>query len=97
MAQRTDMQHTQVSETRLTCQQLTDIILDYVTNEMEPVLRAAFERHLECCADCVAFLHTYQETIRTTRSVCREDVPAEMVNRVQNFLLERIKGSSPGR
>jgi anti-sigma factor RsiW len=97
MAQRTDTQHTQASDIRLTCQQLTDVILDYVTNEMEPALRAAFERHLERCSDCVAFLHTYQETIRTTRSVCHEDVPAEMVNRVQNFLLERIKDSSPGR
>jgi anti-sigma factor RsiW len=91
------MQPAQASEVRLTCQQLTDIILDYVTNEMEPALRAAFERHLERCTDCVAFLNTYQETIRATRSVAHEDVPAEMVHRVQNFLLERIKGSLPGR
>jgi anti-sigma factor RsiW len=93
MTERTDMQHAQTSEIKLTCQQLTDIILDYVTNEMEPALRAAFERHLERCVDCVAFLHTYQETIRATRSVCHEDMPVEMVHRVQNFLLERIKGS----
>jgi hypothetical protein len=94
MANRTDIQHTPASEIRLTCQQLTDIILDYVTNDMEPALRAAFERHLQRCVDCVAFLNTYQETIRATRSVCHEDVPAEMVHRVQNFLRERIKGSS---
>jgi anti-sigma factor RsiW len=97
MAKQTDIQHAQASEIKLTCQQLTDIILDYVTHEMEPALRAGFERHLERCPDCVAFLNTYQETIHATRAVCPEDVPAEMVHRVQNFLFERIKGSPPSR
>ena len=97
MTERTNAQPTQASEIMLTCQQLTEVILDYVTDEMVPALRAAFERHLDLCPDCVAFLHTYRETIRTTRSVRYEDVPAEMVHRVQHFLLERIKGSLPGR
>ena len=97
MAEQTNAPPTQAAEIRLTCQQLTEVILDYVTDEMVPALRAAFERHLDLCPDCVAFLNTYRETIRTTRSVRYADVPSEMVNHVQHFLLERIKGSLPGR
>ena len=81
---------------RMTCQQVTDLIVDYVAGDMVPAVQAAFKAHLRNCPDCVAFLNTYRETIRTARILCYEDVPEEMFNRVQNFLRERIQGNSPG-
>jgi anti-sigma factor RsiW len=74
---------------RLTCQHVTDVLVEYVTGEMEAGRRAAFERHLSGCSDCVAFLHTYRETIRTTRTVRYETLSAEMLTRVEQFLREK--------
>ena len=79
---------------RLTCQQVTDLIVDYVAGDMLPAIQAALETHLSNCSDCVAFFNTYKETIRTTRTLRYEDVPEDMFNRVQNFLRERIQENS---
>jgi anti-sigma factor RsiW len=80
-----------VAETRLTCQQVTDLIVDYVTGELDPTIGTVFETHLRNCRDCAAFLNTYRETIRAARAVRYEDLPAEMLNRVQRFLQDRLK------
>ncbi len=74
----------------LTCQQVTALLIDYVTDELDPAITQALQEHLRNCRDCVAFLHTYTETIRATRSLRYEDVPSEMVDRVQQFLHARI-------
>jgi anti-sigma factor RsiW len=81
----------------LTCQQVTDLIVDYVAGDMPPAIQAVFEAHLRNCPDCIAFLNTYRETLRTARALHHEDVPEEMFNRVQNFLRGRIQGNSPSR
>ena len=80
-------------DTHLTCQQATDLIIDYVTDTMPTAMRAVFETHLRNCADCVAFLQTYRQTIRATHTLRAEDVPEEMLARVQHFLHARIKGT----
>ena len=76
---------------KLTCQQVTDLIIDYVTQEMDATLRAVFERHLHNCPDCTAFLQTYCRTMHVTRTLRYEEVPAEMLTRVQQFLHARLK------
>jgi len=90
-------EHTPEAAMRLTCQRVTDLILDYITDDMEVTLRTAFERHLRNCPDCRAFLNTYRQTIRTTRSLHYDQVPEEMLSRVQRFLRERIEGLPPSR
>jgi len=79
------------SETHLTCQQVTNLIVDYVTGDLAAATSATFEAHLRGCKDCEAFLHTYRESIRVTRSVRYEDLPADMLKRVERFLQTRRK------
>ena len=93
MSDKTPSQPPPIPEMPSTCQQVTDVIVDYVTEEMDPVTRLAFERHLSLCPDCVAFLNTYQGTIRTMRTVRYETIPADMLGRVEQFL--RGKVASP--
>ncbi len=78
------------TEIHLTCQLVTTLLIDYVTSELDPAIAQALQEHLRNCRDCVAFLHTYTETIRATRSLRYEDVPSEMVDRMQQFLPARI-------
>jgi anti-sigma factor RsiW len=87
----------QSPETGLTCQQVAALLVDYVTEDMASPTRTAFEAHLRNCPDCVAFLATYKETIRTTRAVRYEAIPAEMLARVQRFLRQQIEATPPHR
>ena len=89
MTEGTPIQPEATAEMRLTCQQVADVIVEYVIGEMEAGVRTAFERHLSLCTDCVAFLNTYRETIRATRTVRHETLSAEMLTRVQQFLREK--------
>ena len=54
-----------------TCAQEVVLIADYVSGQMKPARRAAFEQHLHACPDCAAFLQTYKKTIEITRSFLR--------------------------
>lgn len=78
----------------LTCEQVTSLIVDYVTGALDPAITNAFELHLQGCQDCMAFLNTYKTTIQATRSLSYEEIPAEMVRRVEEFLKQRINSST---
>jgi hypothetical protein len=53
------------------------------------------ERHLERCVDCVAFLRTYKETIRTTRTLRYDDMPGELQDRMLQTLHAEMRGARP--
>jgi predicted anti-sigma-YlaC factor YlaD len=86
-----DHPHTSSSMIRLTCEQITDLLNDYINQEMDETLRASFERHLQNCADCTAFLKTYRQTMHVTQTLRYEDVPEEMLARMQQFLHAKLK------
>jgi hypothetical protein len=52
----------------LTCEKETALIADYLASDLSSGTLAAFEKHLEECPDCKAFLQTYKKTIEITRS-----------------------------
>jgi anti-sigma factor RsiW len=70
----------------LTCQRVTDAIIDYVSGEMDAETTAVFESHLRMCSDCDAFFNTYRGTLRATRSLAYEQIPPELSDRVLQFL-----------
>ena len=76
---------------RVTCQQVTDLIIDYVTVELDAPTMLAMERHLERCTDCQVFLRTYQRTIQSTRTLQYEALPAAMQDAMLNFLRTKIQ------
>ncbi len=79
------------------CREITDLLLDYMTGELDPETVAAFEEHLRLCPDCVAFLNTYKKTVQVTRSLRYESIPAELERRVRRFLRERTQKARRGR
>jgi len=78
--------------TRVTCEQATALLLDYITGALDPVTTLVLERHLERCVDCVAFLQTYKETIHATRTLCYEDMPGELQHRLLQTLHAKMRG-----
>jgi hypothetical protein len=82
---------------QLTCEQVTALIRDYLAGELDPDLASTFEEHLRRCADCVAFLNTYKQTVQSVLSLSYEEIPAEMQIRVRQFLRAKIQGFPPRR
>lgn len=54
-----------------TCATEVALIGDYLASRLSPRVLNAFEKHLEDCPDCAAFLQTYKKTIEVTRSFLR--------------------------
>ena len=64
----------------MTCQELSDFVMDYLDGELAPGQRQVFEQHLRVCPECVNYLESYRLTVRVSRLACqtRED-PCERV------------------
>ena len=92
MAKRPRLRRVKSSGAVLTCEQITDLVLDYVAMVLDKGTTVVFEEHIRKCPDCMAFLNTYRKTIQATQSLRYEDIPADMQNRVRQFLIEKIKG-----
>ena len=82
---------------QLTCERVTALIRDYLAGELDPDVASTFEEHLRRCADCVAFLNTYKQTVEAVQSLTYEEIPAEMQIRVRQFLRAKLKGFPPRR
>lgn len=52
----------------LTCRQIADFLMDYVSDALPPDRLSEFERHLAVCPACVDYLRTYRATIRLSRA-----------------------------
>ncbi|HZS33205.1 MAG TPA: anti-sigma factor [Methylomirabilota bacterium] len=78
--------------TRLTCRDVIDLLADYLEATVSPETLAAFERHLEGCPACVAYLNTYRKTRELTATVARVSMPQDMQARLRAFLIEQLRG-----
>src|SRR5207302_11377675 len=55
---------------RMTCQELTDVLLAYLDEELTPEQRQVFEEHLRLCPECVHYVETYRLTVHISRVAC---------------------------
>jgi anti-sigma factor RsiW len=73
----------------VTCQELSEFLMDYLDGALPDAQRACFEEHLAECPDCVAYLASYRETIRLGKTAGEDEdgwvaaeVPDELVQAV---------------
>jgi len=76
--------------TNETCKQITDLIFNYLNDDLAPAVKRDFQRHLRICPDCVNFLNTYKKTVSLTRSVRAEEIPPIVRDQILDFLRCRI-------
>lgn len=66
-----------MSEPRsITCQELTEVIGDYLEGVMPAEDRERFEAHLALCDGCAHYLTQMRQTIAATHELRQEDVEA---------------------
>lgn len=73
----------------LTCREFIEWVWAYIEGDVSGPSLVEFERHLEICDACVAYLRSYRQTIRFARQVFRtpdapvpEEVPEELVQAI---------------
>lgn len=76
---------------RLTCKEvILDYLADYLDATLGPEAVADFERHLESCAACRAYLETYSRTGEVVRGAAGARMPHEMKAHLRRFLLTHL-------
>jgi anti-sigma factor RsiW len=59
----------------LTCQQVVELVTDYLDGAMEPRRRARFEAHLAGCDGCTNYLEQFRTTVSVVGRLDTSDVP----------------------
>ena len=78
------------SKLRLTCQDVIALLVDYLEATLTPDTATAFERHLEICPPCVAYLRTYRKTQELAGAAGRVEMPEEVKARLRELLLRQL-------
>lgn len=74
-----------------TCKELTELIENYLTDQLPLRLKREFERHLSICPDCVSFLKTYKKTTTLSRAIEPSALPAKVRDNVLEFLRKKMR------
>jgi anti-sigma factor RsiW len=64
------------SEREITCQELTEVLTDYLEGAMPVADRLRLEAHLAICEGCASYVTQMRQTIRTMRNLRSEQVEA---------------------
>lgn len=73
----------------MTCREFIHFLTEYRSGELSQKQRTKFERHLAECADCLAYLRSYEETITLGKASFADpdapvpqDVPEELIQAI---------------
>jgi predicted anti-sigma-YlaC factor YlaD len=69
----------------VTCQEIADFLMDYLDGTLPGTQRAIFEEHLGECPECVAYIKSYQATIRMskkTRPEAPDTAPEDLIQAI---------------
>jgi Putative zinc-finger len=76
--------------TQKTCKEITDLIYNYLNDQLRPAIKKDFERHIRICPDCVNFLNTYKKIVGATAVLRIEEIPVKVRKNILDFLRNRI-------
>ena len=72
----------------LACQELVELVTDYLEGVLGPTDRARFEAHIAGCDGCTAYLEQLRQVVRVTGTLTAADVsPA-----AEEALLQAFRG-----
>jgi anti-sigma factor RsiW len=77
----------------MTCQELVELVTDYLEGALDPETRARFEQHLSLCPGCETYLEQMAETAARLGEIPVETLSAE----AQAVLLAAFRDVRGGR
>jgi anti-sigma factor RsiW len=64
----------------LRCQDVVELVTDYLEGALDPDLTARFNEHLQICPHCVEYVDQVRRTIRTVGQVPVDSLPQEIMD-----------------
>jgi hypothetical protein len=61
----------------MTCQELVELVTDYLEDRMPLPERRRFEEHVAVCGPCRVYLEQIRETVRLTGALREDTIPPE--------------------
>lgn len=71
------------------CQQVVELLTEYLEGSLGPAQRVAVEQHLQTCGSCTTYLEQLRTAIRLTGRLAQDDVPPEVMDRLLHLFSER--------
>ena len=72
----------------LSCQELVELVTDYLEGALPEELRARFEQHISHCSGCTTYLEQMRATIAATGTLTPESLSPE----AEAALLDAFRG-----
>ena len=70
------------SADHITCQEVVELVNDYLERALPPDETTVFEQHLNFCDGCDWYVEQLRRTVETVGEIREEDVPAEAKERL---------------
>ena len=80
-----------VDVAQLSCQELVELVTDYLEGALPPEDAARFEDHIGRCTGCAAYLEQIRQTIVLAGRLTPESLPPE----AERVLLDAFRGWRP--
>ena len=75
------------------CEQVTQLLSDYIEEEIEGSEKQSIDLHLMACPDCAHYLETFRETRKLVGEIRYEEIPGEFRMRLHTVLTERLRSN----
>lgn len=79
----------------MTCEELAELLHDYVGGELVIEVRETFEVHFNGCGKCGPLVHSYTYTARVARKLPKCGLPPEVEARLRAKLEAELKADPP--
>jgi predicted anti-sigma-YlaC factor YlaD len=70
------------SADHLSCQEVVELVTDYLEESLSPEDAVLFEQHLNFCEGCVWYVDQLRTTVEVLGEIREEDIPAETKDRL---------------
>jgi anti-sigma factor RsiW len=77
-----------MSVATISCQELVELVTDYLEGRLSRADRKRVDRHLTGCDGCTTYLEQARETIRLTGRLREEDIAPELRDRLLDAFRE---------
>ena len=74
------------------CMSGVELLTEYMEDALAPDVRAAIETHVAGCERCVAFMASYQDSVRIIRDATTMEMPPDL----EASLLAAVRGAQGG-
>jgi predicted anti-sigma-YlaC factor YlaD len=72
----------------ITCQEVVELVTDYLERELPPDEASLFEQHLNFCDGCILYIEQMRATAETIGRVREEDLPPDTKDKLLSAFRE---------